>query len=171
MRIAVILMQDSDKLVCTASEDPNEDHQEGYSRKPNRPKRRVANPAVVMAFIMMPMGAKTEQNRNRGQREEGHDVPKPLVGRQVHNDNWILRTAVRQHKFPAGNRQCMLSGAEVWLGDRDSNPNSTVQSRMSCRWTIPQDLKAERGRLAAAPMKVTQSGHPSQPRAERQEIR
>ena len=24
------------------------------------------------------------------------------------------------------------------LGDRDSNPDSTVQSRMSCRWTISQ---------------------------------
>ena len=25
-----------------------------------------------------------------------------------------------------------------WLGDRDSNPDSTVQSRMSYRWTISQ---------------------------------
>ncbi len=25
-----------------------------------------------------------------------------------------------------------------WLGDRDSNPNTTDQNRMSCRWTIPQ---------------------------------
>ena len=25
-----------------------------------------------------------------------------------------------------------------WLGDRDSNPNTVVQSHVSCRWTIPQ---------------------------------
>ncbi len=28
--------------------------------------------------------------------------------------------------------------SDFWLGDRDSNPDSTVQSRMSCHWTIPQ---------------------------------
>jgi hypothetical protein len=33
---------------------------------------------------------------------------------------------------PKGNR------IKHWLGDRDSNPDTTVQSRMSCRWTIPQ---------------------------------
>lgn len=26
----------------------------------------------------------------------------------------------------------------IWLGDRDSNPDTVVQSHVSCRWTIPQ---------------------------------
>ena len=29
---------------------------------------------------------------------------------------------------------------ENWLGDRDSNPDNTVQSRRSYRWTISQRL-------------------------------
>ncbi len=31
-----------------------------------------------------------------------------------------------------------INGIKNKLGDRDSNPDTTVQSRMSCRWTIPQ---------------------------------
>ncbi len=31
----------------------------------------------------------------------------------------------------------------AWLGCRDSNPDTTVQSRMSCRWTTPQHWAAE----------------------------
>jgi hypothetical protein len=27
---------------------------------------------------------------------------------------------------------------DLWLGSRDSNPDTAVQSRMSCRWTTPQ---------------------------------
>ena len=30
------------------------------------------------------------------------------------------------------------STRDIKLGDRDSNPDTTVQSRMSCHWTIPQ---------------------------------
>ena len=31
-----------------------------------------------------------------------------------------------------------LGGWADWLGSRDSNPNTVVQSHVSCRWTTPQ---------------------------------
>ena len=34
------------------------------------------------------------------------------------------------------------------LGDRDSNPDTTVQSRMSCHWTIPQSSNWSIGAFA-----------------------
>ena len=46
---------------------------------------------------------------------------------------WVTR----RHPRPAGL-------ALTWLGDRDSNPDSTVQSRMSYRWTISQRSDGER---------------------------
>jgi site-specific DNA recombinase len=34
-----------------------------------------------------------------------------------------------------------VASTDLWLGDRDSNPDTTVQSRMSYRWTIPQSSR------------------------------
>lgn len=87
-----VLAENSDEFGRAGSVDPDNENEKSDGREPNGPERRVANPAVVVTFIMMSVGAKTKQNRNRGQREEGHDVSEPLVGRQVHAVTRILRT-------------------------------------------------------------------------------
>ena len=42
----------------------------------------------------------------------------------------------------------LLRASRGWLGSRDSNPDSTVQSRMSYHWTTPQHGSKERGTIA-----------------------
>ena len=32
-------------------------------------------------------------------------------------------------------------GPEFWLGNVDSNHDRLIQSQVSCRWTIPQQIK------------------------------
>ncbi len=51
----------------------------------------------------------------------------------------------------------------LWLGDRDSNPDSTVQSRMSCHWTIPQSHQARSLRLRHFAGEITLPDGRSQP--------
>ena len=36
-----------------------------------------------------------------------------------------------------------------WLGSRDSNPDTAVQSRVSCRWTTPQNGEEDHSRQKA----------------------
>lgn len=44
----------------------------------------MADPAIVVALVMMTMGAKTQQNSDCRQGEEGHDESQSLVMRRMH---------------------------------------------------------------------------------------